>query len=138
MSFSYLLKWFYTHSIFITKLLDPQVCQPLAPASLRSFLRQSKSHPPPSSAMEPNLQSHECNNEIEVSHCSRQAESFDENRGSAANLNIGNVSLASTTSTPVCILTSCGIGLSHALLLWGQIVPQWSIYLCKIICLDII
>jgi hypothetical protein len=42
-----------------------------------------------------------------------------------------NQSLASTTSKRVCILISLGIALTHALLLWGQIDPQWSVYVCE-------
>ena len=40
-------------------------------------------------------------------------------------------SLASTSSRTVCILISCGIVVAHALLLWGQIDPQWSVYVCE-------
>lgn len=43
-----------------------------------------------------------------------------------------NESLASTTSKRVCILISFGIVSTHALLLWGQIDPQWSIYVCEL------
>ena len=43
----------------------------------------------------------------------------------------GPTSLSSSASRMVCSLISCGILLAHALLLWGQIDPQWSVYVCK-------
>lgn len=76
----------------------------------------------------------ECN-DVELTQSSSKIQDAEENVELAVTPIRGNCisSLASTTSKCVRALISLGIILTHVLLLWGQVDPMWSVYVCKCI-----